>query len=206
MAIAMPIAVEGAVRTSRYSEDELILRWWDGMIRSRWLLLVQCYPPHINDISVCLCCYSISFFGHVKYLKGKPNLYQELSTQPCEHHRPKFRSYEAAPSFSNLQNLQIYHKKKTPKKFKFSGLMVSKLYPTLIIWILLKWKKPSCYTLPPLGSNKNLQLHHHGTPSSASEANSTNCPAHLKGAISDPENQFQLQGDWKKNWPFGGVM
>lgn len=65
-------------------------------------------------------------------------------------------------------------------------------------------EEPRCYNLSPLGSKKKSSVinmvklfHHHGTPSSASEANSTNCPAHL-GRYLIPKIIATPRGDWRK--------
>ena len=110
-------------------------------------------PSHINDISVCLC-YSISFFRHVKYLKGKPNLYQELSAQPCEHHRPKFRSYESSELLKSSKSSDL--SKKNSKKVQ---VLRSQGFKTLYLQLLssefgLNGKKRDATTFHPWEAKK----------------------------------------------------
>ena len=121
------------------------------------------------------------------------------------------QSFEASrlPNFSNLQNLQICQKKKLQKKFKFSGLMVSKLYTTLITWILFKLEEPGCYTFTleekisaETGSTCITMVlpvpHPRLIPPIALHTS--------RGRYLIPETIIATPRWWKKNWPFGGGM
>lgn len=158
-------------------------------------------PPHINDISVCLC-YSISFFRHVKYLKGKPNLYQELSTQPCEHHRPKFRS-----CFKTSQIFKVFRfvKKKSSKKVQVLRSQGFKTFYNSLSELCFNGKNLHATTFHPWEAKKiciNKQGQHFFITMVLPVLHPRLIPP--IALHTSRERYLVTPRWWKKNWPFGG--